>query len=116
PMPKTRPAATDGVLKPPPRPLACQASGGPFLGQLGSKPFSAETALRSWPCHRGQSKGLASKGPAAAAQARIRNGNRDRSHCREYDIVFSVSFSHASRARRASQCFPQHWLARRARE
>src|SRR5438477_12349454 len=50
-----RPAATDGVLKPSPSPLAFQASVGPPAGQALSKPVSSETAVRCGPCHCGQS-------------------------------------------------------------
>src|SRR6266571_8406160 len=52
-----RPAATDGVLSPPPRPLTFQARGGPSFGHSLSKPVSLEWAVRSGPCHCGQSNG-----------------------------------------------------------
>src|SRR5437868_3094101 len=60
-MPKTRPAATDGVLYPPPRCLAFHTNGGPTVGQSFSKPVSREHAVRSWPCHCGQSNGRGAK-------------------------------------------------------
>src|SRR6266581_8849559 len=50
-----RPAAMDGVLSPPPRPLTFQASGGPSFGHSLSRPVSLELAVRSGPCHCGQS-------------------------------------------------------------
>src|SRR5687768_15475496 len=51
-----RPAAMDGVLSPPPRPLIFQARGGPSFGHSLSKPVSLEWAVRSGPCHWGQSE------------------------------------------------------------
>src|SRR5581483_7181894 len=50
-----RPAAIEGVLYPPPNDSTFQAIGGPALGQAESRPFSSETAVRSRPCHWGQS-------------------------------------------------------------
>src|SRR5205814_3811949 len=50
-----RPAATDGALSPPPRPLIFQARGGPSFGHSLSRPVSLEWAVRSGPCHCGQS-------------------------------------------------------------
>src|SRR5438132_6066898 len=54
-MPKMRPPATEGVLKPAPSFFAVQASGGPSVGHSWSSPVSREIALRSGPCHCGQS-------------------------------------------------------------
>src|SRR5437762_5094493 len=50
-----RPAAMDGPLSPPPRPLTFQARGGPSFGHSLSRPVSLEWAVRSGPCHCGQS-------------------------------------------------------------
>src|SRR6185503_12797746 len=59
----------DGVLSPPPRPLIFQARGGPFLGHCLRRPVSLECAVRSGPCHCGQSLAEAEdkRNPAARA-------------------------------------------------
>src|SRR6185369_9020878 len=54
-IPYIRPAAMDGVLSPPPSPLIFQARGGPFFGHCLRRPVSLECAVRSGPCHCGQS-------------------------------------------------------------
>src|SRR5689334_17850163 len=66
-MPYIRPAATDGALYPPPRPLIFHARGGPSLGHSLSRPVSFETASRFGPCHCGQSKDRGESGEAAKA-------------------------------------------------
>src|SRR6185369_14938095 len=45
----------DGPLSPPPRPLTFHARGGPSFGHSFSRPVSFEWAVRSGPCHCGQS-------------------------------------------------------------
>src|SRR5436190_16322997 len=50
-----RPFAIDGVLSPPPSAVVFQASGGPPFGHSLSRPVSLEWAVRSGPCHCGQS-------------------------------------------------------------
>ena len=68
-------AATEGALSPPPSPLTFQASGGPSFGHSWSRPRSLEMALRSGPCHCGQSSATAADAPAATlsrAAARVR--------------------------------------------
>src|SRR5688572_18690215 len=68
-----RPPATEGVLSPPPRPLIFQASGGPSFGHCLSKPVSFEWAVRSGPCHCGQSS---AKAPGRNTPAAKRDKNR----------------------------------------
>src|SRR5438105_1969763 len=80
-MPYTRPAATDGALKPPPSFPAFQASGGPLPGQRCSSPVSRDIALRSGPCHCGQSKegargGLISRAARPAGTEKTRSSNQ----------------------------------------
>src|SRR5438067_11978539 len=71
-----RPAAMDGPLSPPPRPLTFQARGGPSFGHSLSKPVSLEWAVRSDPCHCGQSncphKASCAKVTKVSANATVR--------------------------------------------
>src|SRR4051812_41111542 len=71
-----RPAATDGALSPPPRLLTFHASGGPSFGHSLSRPVSFEWAVRSGPCHCGQSNcphnASCAKAARVKANARVR--------------------------------------------
>src|SRR5262245_22849335 len=78
-MVKTRPPAMLGVLKPSPSPVAFQASFGPFFGQVCNRPVSRDRAVRSGPCHCGQSNFFGSLFfPFGTARAAVATKNRER--------------------------------------